>query len=177
MGWDFVLTAERSAVLCLMLFQHCASFWISLKILISPGYVVIYLLIHLSKMWKKLKWFMKLVTLHLADAVFFLLLFISQWSQCFLSICRIYCGYWTVQTSVCLCVSLRTGEPLSALCANKTAALWDTGHPGSNSITLLKYYTSPCQRLAAGWCLFMSEGVCECVPSSVWVVVNTQMDV
>ena len=71
-----------------------------------------------------------------------------------------------------VCACMRTGEPLSALCANKTAALWDTGHPGSNSITLLKYYTSPSQGSAPSWCVCMSKvcvsayiNVCECASS------------
>lgn len=59
--------------------------------------------------------------------------------------CGTHCGHWPVQTwmcvCLCVCMCVWTGEPLSALCANKTAALWDTGHPRSNSITLLKRYT------------------------------------
>ena len=114
---------------------------------------------------------------------------------------RACCGYWSVQKRVCVCVCacvcvcvcvcmcvcvcvcVWTREPLSALCANKTAALWDTGHPGSNSITLLKYYTSSSQGPGPSWCVCMSEVcvsgyicvcvficTCKCVTVQLWIV-------
>lgn len=67
----------------------------------------------------------------------------------------------------CALVCLWTGEPLSALCANKTAAPWDTGHPRSNSITLLKYYP-----LSKGRGSVPHVGcVCSCVPACVFMCV------
>lgn len=77
---------------------------------------------------------------------------------------------------VCVCVCEWTGEPLSALCANKTAALWDTGHPRSNSITLVKYYTLPSQRPAPSWWVYMSKvcargyrRACVCPHAHMWM--------
>lgn len=88
-----------------------------------------------------------------------------------------------VSVCVCVCLFVWTGEPLSALCANKTAALWDTGHPRSNSIALLKYYTPPSQEPVPSWWVYMSKVcvggyihvcvftcTCRCVIASLWIV-------
>ena len=68
-----------------------------------------------------------------------------------------------------------TRDPPSALCANKTPASWDTWHPRSNSITLLKYYTTK----ARAWhptdaficSVFVCVYVCVCPQALVCVYV------